>query len=118
VFDLLEVGVADAAGGDLDEDLAGADLGDADLLVDDPARAAVDGGGHQIRGYGGGDHWKVQGFRKSARRCEARSASGLRSSKRCQRLELKPACARIFQPAKVPSGRRARLKSTGKSVQA
>ena len=44
--DLLEVGAADAAGVDLDEHFAGADLGDGDGLDADVVDAAIDGGAH------------------------------------------------------------------------
>lgn len=51
VFDLLEIGMADAAGFDADKDFAGTDFGGADGIDRNEGVAAIDGGLHM-----GGDH--------------------------------------------------------------
>jgi hypothetical protein len=49
VFDLLEIGVADATGFDADQDFAGANFGSADSIDRDETVAAIHGGLH-LRG--------------------------------------------------------------------
>ena len=50
--DFFDVGAADAAGGDFDEDFARADFGDGDFFDEDDSLFAEDAGAHRFRDGG------------------------------------------------------------------
>ena len=55
--DFFEVGAADAAGVDFDQDFAGGDFGDGDGFEADVVDAAIDGGQHGGRDFA----WRLVG---------------------------------------------------------
>ncbi len=57
--DFLEVGAADAAGVDFDQDFAGADFGDGDGFEADVVDAAIDGGQHGARDFALAPGWAL-----------------------------------------------------------
>ena len=69
--DFLDVGAADAAGGDFDEHFAVADFGDGDFFDADDAFFAIDAGAH---GLGDGAE-RLRGVRASCRCCSCAATS-------------------------------------------